>query len=40
MSDTNIQEKPEIDQLAVNTIRILCAEGVQKANLGTNWVIA
>lgn len=34
MSDTNIQEKPEIDQLAVNTIRILSAEGVQKANSG------
>ena len=34
MSDTNIQKKPEIDQLAVSTIRILSAEGVQKANSG------
>ena len=34
MSDKNIKPNSELDQLAVNTIRILSAEGVQKANSG------
>lgn len=34
MSDTSKQVIPKIDKLAVSTIRILSAEGVQKANSG------